>query len=74
MEKPTENEARNMLFGLLERTLLNEKDILKIKENVMQSAHSLPMKGVSALYDKMEKKLSDEDRNRLEILMYFFGP
>ena len=74
MEKPTENEARNMLFGLLERTLLNEKDILKIKEKVMQSAHSLPMKGVSALYDNMEKKLSDEDRNRLEILMYFFGP
>ena len=56
MEKPTENEARNMLFGLLEGTLLNEKDILKIKEHVMQSSHSLPMKGVSVLYDNMEKK------------------
>ena len=49
MEKPTENEARNMLFGLLERTILNKKDILKIKEKVMQSTLSLPMKGVSAL-------------------------
>ena len=75
MKNISDNEGKKLLFGVLEKTLIENEDILFLKELVENNNSSLPMKGVIYYYDKMKKKeITKEDKDILNELMYFFGP
>ncbi|MDX5630939.1 MULTISPECIES: hypothetical protein [unclassified Brenneria] len=64
-----------MLYNLLKRTLIREKDIDELIDIARNNEHSIPMKAIRHRYDSMEKKiLTDKDIDELDTLMHFYGP
>ncbi|AYA39748.1 hypothetical protein HZS38_03625 [Xenorhabdus nematophila] len=75
MEMPKRKDAEEMLYHLLKRTLIHESDINDLMNSARNHEYGIPMKGIRARYDNMEKReLTKEDWDALDTLMHFYGP
>ncbi|MQL46506.1 hypothetical protein GEA64_00185 [Photorhabdus khanii] len=75
MEIPKRENAEEMLYLLLKRTLIHESDIDDLMDSARTHPYGIPMKGIRYRYDQMEKReLTKEDWRILDTLMHFYGP
>ncbi|PHM66241.1 hypothetical protein ACP179_15850 [Xenorhabdus stockiae] len=75
MEMPKREDAEEMLHQLLKRTLIHESDINDLMNSARNHEYGIPMKGIRARYDNMEKReLTKKDWDVLDTLMHFYGP
>jgi hypothetical protein len=75
MEILKREDAEEMLYQLLNNTLVHKNDIDELMDSAKNHPYGIPMKGIRYRYDQMEKKeLTKEDWRILNTLMHFYGP